>query len=63
MAMCLACGEDSQGRIAKVFKRITGLSPSQYREEEEKMKTSHGVAQREEEFHRGKKGKKFLFSV
>ena len=27
-----ACGENSQGRIARVFKKITGLSPSQFRE-------------------------------
>ena len=27
-----ACGEDSQGRIARVFKEIAGMSPKQYRE-------------------------------
>jgi len=27
-----ACGEDSQGRIARVFKKLTGFSPMQYRE-------------------------------
>jgi AraC-like DNA-binding protein len=26
-----ACGEDSQGRMAKVFKEVTGLTPSQFR--------------------------------
>ena len=26
------CGEDSRGRTARVFKEITGLSPSEYRE-------------------------------
>jgi methylphosphotriester-DNA--protein-cysteine methyltransferase len=26
-----ACGEDSQGRAAKIFKNITGLTPKQYR--------------------------------
>ena len=26
-----ACGEDSQGRIAKVFKEITGMSPTEFR--------------------------------
>jgi two-component system response regulator YesN len=26
-----ACGEDSRGRIAKVFKELTGLSPAQWR--------------------------------
>jgi len=26
-----ACGEDSQGRIARVFKSITGLSPAEFR--------------------------------
>ena len=26
-----ACGEDSQGRIARVFKKIIGMSPSEYR--------------------------------
>jgi len=28
-----ACGEDSQGRVAKVFKKVTGMSPKQYREQ------------------------------
>ena len=28
-----ACGEDSQGRVAKVFKEVTGMSPKQYRGE------------------------------
>jgi AraC-like DNA-binding protein len=28
----IACGEDSRGRIARVFKEITGMSPKQYRE-------------------------------
>ena len=28
-----ACGEDSQGRIARVFKKMTGLSPMQYRDQ------------------------------
>ena len=28
-----ACGEDSQGRFAKTFKDIAGLSPLHYREQ------------------------------
>jgi AraC-like DNA-binding protein len=27
-----ACGEDSRGRIARVFKKLTGLSPKEFRE-------------------------------
>ena len=28
-----ACGEDSQGRFVKIFKKIAGLSPKQFREQ------------------------------
>jgi len=35
-----ACGEDSQGRIARVFKTITGLSPAEFRRTQWKLQTS-----------------------